>query len=86
MNQSQQRKCFRVSGQLVFYWLLVILPASGMAAENDQQQAQVVISNIIVNRSNIFEASGNEPGNRKSGAESAPVSYTHLTLPTILLV
>ena len=50
-----------------------------MAAENDQQQAQVVISNIIVNRSNIFEASGNEPGNRKSGAESAPSALSLIT-------
>jgi len=66
MNQSQHRKCFRVLGWLVLHWLLFILPASGMAADNDKQQAQVVISSIIVNRSNIFEASGNE----QSGAES----------------
>jgi len=50
----------------MLHWLLFILPASGMAADNDKQQAQVVISSIIVNRSNIFEASGNE----QSGAES----------------
>ena len=68
MNQSQHRKCFRVLGRLVLYWLLFILPASGVAADNDKQQAQVVISSIIVNRSNIFEASGNE----QSGAESPP--------------
>jgi len=59
MNQSQHSKYFRHSGRLVLYWLILLLPVFGVASGSDNQHAQVVISSVIVNRSNIFDPSGN---------------------------
>jgi len=43
----------------MLYWLLCALPVSAIASVKDNQQPQVTISSIIVNRSNIFDATDN---------------------------
>ena len=66
MNQTQQRNCFRELHLVVLYWMLCILPVPVMASESDNQQAQVVITAIIVNRSNVFDT----PGSAQSDTNS----------------
>ena len=70
MNQTQLCNYFRVLSRAVLCWLLCMPPVPVPAAQSDGEGQRVVISRIIVNRSNIFEA----PGAEQSGTAPQPAS------------
>ena len=61
----------------------------GIAAENNQPITEVNSIEVLANKGIVGDRhfhDFNDPYNQLSLIESETVSYTHLTLPTILLV